>query len=195
MQYDERTLERTPNGQCRTSLKYPSFYSTIKLQDAQRFWYPLHPENIARTLHEWNTKIFFGHGAQIALCETFTDAELSRFALYFFSSARALPPAEGNNYFPLPEGLRRLDIFDFSPAPINTTADIPILVTEDISADGHGGRKISLISSNLEISARQSLSADLDNGIPYANSDSRSFTSGFAALDPWQGPPLLEAER
>jgi len=85
------------------SLKCLSFHSTIKPQDAQRFWYPLYPENMARTLHEWNTKIFFGRGAQIALCETFTDAESSWFALYCFSSAKALPPAEGDNYSPLPE--------------------------------------------------------------------------------------------
>ena len=134
------------------SLKCLSFYSTIKSQDAQRFWYPLYPENMARTLHEWNTKIFFGHGAQIALCETFTDAESSWFALYCFSSAKALPPAEGDNYSPLPEGLRRLDIFDFSPPPINTVPDVPILVTEDDPADRLGARKISLISSNLDVS-------------------------------------------
>ena len=134
------------------SLKCLSFHSTIKPQDAQRFWYPLHPENMALTLHVWNTKIFFGRGAQIALCETFTDAESSWFTLYCFSSAKALPPAEGDNYSPLPEGLRRLDIFDFSPPPINTVPDVPILVTEGDLADRHGARKISLISSNLDVS-------------------------------------------
>ena len=134
------------------SLKYLSFYSTIKLQDAQEFWYPLHPENLAHTLHEWNTKIFFWHGAQISLCEAFTDAESSRFALYCFLSAKALPPVEGDNYSPLPEGLQRLDIFDFSPPPIDTVSDIPVLVTEDNLADHHGARKISLISSNLDVS-------------------------------------------
>jgi hypothetical protein len=140
------------------SLNYFSFHSTIKPQDAQQFWYPLHPENMAHTLHEWNTKIFFERGARIALCEAFTDAESSRFALYYFSSAKALPPAEGDNYSPLPEGLRRLDIFDFSPpldflsAPINTVAEVPILLTEDNAADRHGARKISLISSNLDVS-------------------------------------------
>jgi hypothetical protein len=133
------------------SLEYLSFHSTIKPQDAQQFWYPLHPENMARTLHQWNTKIFFGHGAQIALCEAFTDAESSRFALYYFSSAKALPPAEGDNYSPLPEGLQRLDIFDFSLPAINTVADALILVTGDDPADRHGARKISLISSNLDV--------------------------------------------
>jgi hypothetical protein len=131
------------------SLKCLSFHSTIKPQDVQQFWYPLHPENMARTLHEWNTKIFFGHGAQIALCEAFTDAESSRFALYYFSSAKALPLAEGDNYSPLPEDLQRLNIFDLSPPANNTVADVPILLTEDDPADRHGERKISLISSNL----------------------------------------------
>jgi hypothetical protein len=105
---------------------------------------------MARTLHEWNTNVFFWDGAQIALCEAFTDAESSRFALYYFSSAKALPPAEGDNYSPLPEGLRRLDIFDFSPPPIDTVADVPIPATEDNPADRHGARKISLILSNLD---------------------------------------------
>jgi hypothetical protein len=91
------------------SLKYLFFHSTIKPQDAQQFWNPLHPENMARTLHEWNTKVFFWHGAQIALCEAFTDAESSRFALYCFSSAKALPPAEGDNY--------SLNSFDLLPPP------------------------------------------------------------------------------
>ena len=35
------------------SLKYLSFHSTIKLQNAQQFWNPLHPENMAHTLREW----------------------------------------------------------------------------------------------------------------------------------------------
>ena len=107
---------------------------------------------MARTLHEWNKNVFFWHGAQIALCEAFTDAESCRFAGYCFSSARALPPAEGDNYSLLPEGLRRLDIFDFSPLPINTAADVPILANEDNPATRHGMRKISLISSNLDVS-------------------------------------------
>ena len=107
---------------------------------------------MARTLHEWNKNVFFWHGAQIALCEAFTDAESSRFALYCFLSAKALPPVEGDNYSPLPEGLQRLDIFDFSPPPIDTVSDIPVLVTEDNLADHHGTRKISLISSNLDVS-------------------------------------------
>ena len=98
-------------------------------------------------------KIFFGHGEQIALCEAFTDAESSRFALYCFSSAKALPFSGENNYSPLPEDLQRLDIFDFSPPPINTVVDGLILVTEDKRADRHGARKISLISSNRAISA------------------------------------------
>jgi hypothetical protein len=132
------------------SLKFLSFHSTIKSQDAQQFEYPLHPGDMADVLHEWNTKIFSRYGVQIALCKEFTDAESSRFALYCFSSAKALPPAEGDNYSPLPEGLRRLDIFDFSSAPINTVLDVPILVTEDDPADRHGARKISLISSNLD---------------------------------------------
>ena len=106
---------------------------------------------MACTLHEWNTKIFFGHGAQIALCEAFTGIELSRFVLYFFSSPKALPPPKGSNYSPLPEGLRRLDIFDFSQPPINTVADVPILGTECIPIDRHGARKISLVSSNLDV--------------------------------------------
>ena len=107
---------------------------------------------MAHTLHKWNTDIFFWHGAQIALCEAFTDAESSRFALYCFSSAKVLPSAEGDNYSPLPEGLRRLDIFDFSPPAIDTVADVPILLTEDNVADHYGARKISLISSNLDVS-------------------------------------------
>ena len=151
MPYNQRSLERTTNGQCRISLKYPWFYSTIKPQDAQRFWYPLHPENMALTLHEWNTKLFFWHGAQIALCEAFTDAESSRFAFYWFSSPKkTLPPAEGDNYSPLPEDLRRLDIFDFSLPPIKTVADVPLLVTGDYPIDLRWERKISLISNNLD---------------------------------------------
>jgi hypothetical protein len=131
-----------------SSLKYLFFHSKIKPQDAQQFWNPLHPENMARTLHEWNTN----NRAQIALCEAFTDAESSRFALYCFSSAEALPPAEGNNYSPLPEGLRRLDIFDFLPPPIDMVADVPIPATEGDPADRHGARKFSLILSNLDVS-------------------------------------------
>ena len=135
-----------------TSLKYLSFRSTIKLQEAQQFWYPLHPENMAPTLHKWNTKIFFRHGAQIALCEAFTDAESSRFTLYCFSSAKALPPAERDNYS-LPEDLQRLHIFVFSPPPNNTVVvDTPILVTEDNHADRHGAREISLRSSDPDVS-------------------------------------------
>ena len=107
---------------------------------------------MAHTLHKWNTDIFFWHGAQIALCEAFTDAELSRFALYCFSSAKALPRAEGDNYSPLPEGLQRLDIFDFSLPAINTVVDVAILVTEDDPADCHEARKMSLISSNPDVS-------------------------------------------
>ena len=106
------------------SLKYLSFHSTIKLQDAQQFWNPLCPKNMAHTLHKWNMNVFFWHGAQIALCEAFTDAESSRFALYWFSSAKALPPAEEDNYFLLPDGLWWLNIFDFLLPPINTTADV-----------------------------------------------------------------------
>ena len=134
------------------SLKYLSFHPTIKPQDAQQFEYPLHPGDMADFLHEWNTKIFFRYGVQIALCKEFTDAESSRFALYCFSSTKVLPAAEGDNYSPLPEGVRRLDIFDFSSAPIDTAPDVPILVTEDDPADRHGARKMSLISSNLDVS-------------------------------------------
>ena len=177
MPYDGRALERTTNGQCHISLRYHfSFFIQrcyIKRQDAQRFWYPPLPENMALTLHEWNTNIFSGHGAQIALCEVFPDTHNgpSRFAFYFFSSAKALPPAEGNNYSPLPQGLRRLDIFDFSPPPITTVSDVAVLVgPEDIPADRHWARRISLISGNLGVSARRGLGADLDNGISPVNS-------------------------
>jgi len=133
---------------------------------------------MAPTLHEWNTKIFFGHRAQIALCEAFKDAESSRFALYCFSSAKALPPAEGDNYSPLPEDLRRLDIFDFSPPPLNTVADVPILVTEDNPGDRHGARKISLISGNVDLVVHQSPSIDNSASNP-VSSDSSSVTTRF----------------
>ena len=74
-----------------------------KRQDAQRFssWRPPHPESMAPILQEWNSKVFFRRESQIALCEAFTDPESSRFELYLFSSAKSLPPAEGNNYSPL----------------------------------------------------------------------------------------------
>ena len=130
---------------------------------------------MARILHEWNTKIFFGNGAQIVLCNAFTDAESSRFALYCFSSAKTLPPAEGNNYSPLPEGLRRLDIFDFSPPDIYTVADVPIPVTKDDPIDRHGARKISLISSNVDL-VHQSQSIDNSTSNP-VTSDSSSVTT------------------
>ena len=134
------------------SLKCLPFRSTKQPQDTQQFGYPLHPGDMAGALHEWNRNIFSRYGVQIALCKEFTDAESSRFALYCFSTANVLPPAEGDNYSPLPEGLRRLDIFDFSSAPINTVADVPTLVTEDSAADCYGVTKISLISSNLDVS-------------------------------------------
>lgn len=79
------------------------------------------------------------------------DDESSRFTLYCFSSAKALPLVEGDNYSPLLEYLRRLDIFGFSP-PINMIVDVPILVTEDNRAGHHRVRKIPLLSINLDVS-------------------------------------------
>jgi len=155
MAYDKRALARATNGQYYNSLKYPSLHSTLKSQDVQLFWDPSYPENIELILHKWNTKHFFSHNAQIALCQAFSDPLTcdpltSWFALYLFSSEKPLPPAEGNYYDTLPMGVWLLDIFDFSPP---STVGDPPLDTEGPSAGRtwSGARKISLLSSNLDI--------------------------------------------
>jgi hypothetical protein len=122
------------------------FHLKLQRQEAQRFWHPLYPERITLILHHWNTKFFSLHGTQIALCKAFAGPQSSRFALYFFSSAKTLPPAEGNDYCPLPQDLWRLDIF--SPPPIPTVTDITMLGTGDTPGDHLGAWNISLISSN-----------------------------------------------
>ena len=149
MAYDDRALARATNGQYHNSLKHSSFDSTLERQDVQRLWDPSHPERIALILQNWNTKHCFLHGMQIALFEAFSDPSTSRFALYLFSSAETLRPTEGNYCGPLPAGIWRLDVFDFSPPP--AVADSPILDTEGLPGDRSGTRKFSLLSSNLDI--------------------------------------------
>ena len=135
---------------------------------------------MALIVHRWNREIFFWHGTQIALCEVFpeTHTERSWFAFYCFSRAKILPSAEGNNYSPLSEGLRQLDIFDFLPTPLPT-------VLGDTLGDRHGARIISLRNPN--ISSQQGMSTDLDDDMSPVSSHPLNANTRIDAVDAPEG--------